>query len=190
MNYKNYIATTILKESYETIAKELFAEWNALYNNICSYEDRDIFIEDFCKHLYDAKLETISEYPNKIMTDYENGQKIGFFMGYFESTMTMHWKSIYHLKHQANYDKILWLQSLTLAMEYIPKHQSKIKQIYEYLSKQSQKSKNIFNRSNMSLKDLLHKQETKLDDKSSNNNMLYLMTVLLEKFDLKSAHYS
>jgi len=190
MNYTNYIATSSLKEHYESIAEELFSEWNALYENICAYQNRDEFIEDFCKHLYDAKLEAIAEYPNVTMADDINDQKLGFFMGYFESTLTIHWKSVYHLKHQKDYDKILWLQALTIATQHIQEYQEKVQQIYEYLCLQSQKDKDIFILSDISLKKLMHNHQTKIESDNVDNNMLYMMTILLEKFDLTSDRLS
>jgi hypothetical protein len=190
MNYTNYIETTSLKVHYVSMAKELFDEWSALYENICSYQDRDQFIEDFCKYLYDAKLEAIAEYPNITILDDANSQKLGFFMGYFESTLTIHWKSIYYLKHQKDYDKILWLQALTIVTQHIQEYQEKVQQVYKYLCVQSQKDKDIFTHSSISLKQLIHNHQSKIESSSVDSNMLYMMTILLEKFDLTSDRLS
>jgi hypothetical protein len=190
MNYKNYIETTSLKAHYEDMAKELFHEWNVLYENICSYQDRDKFIEDFCKHLYDAKMKAIAKYPNVTMVDDTNAQKLGFFMGYFESTLTIHWKSVYYLKHQKDYDKILWLQALTIATQHIQEYQETVQQVYKNLYIQSQKDKDIFIHSDISLKNLIYNHQSKIESSSVDNNMLYMMTILLEKFDLKSDRLS
>jgi len=190
MNYTNYIETTSLKEHYESIANELFDEWNALYENICSYQDRDRFLEDFCQHLYNAKLKAIARYPNKAMSDDINERRLGFFMGYFESTLTIHWKSVYYLKHQKDYDKILWLQALTIATQHIQEYQEKVQKIYKYLCTLSQKDRDIFTRSKISLKNLMDDYQDKIESSSIDDNMLYMMTILLEKFDLESDELS
>ncbi len=80
----------------------------------------------------------ISKYPD---ISSKTDKRFGYFLGYFSSTLTISWKEKYHLKYQEDYDKIVWIQSLNIALEHDEKLRDSVKLIYAALMKQPSNKK-------------------------------------------------
>ncbi len=183
MNYINYIENTTLKDIYKTLAFEAFQEWNSKVGGHCKIDDKYEFLEHFSKYLYKAKLAMINKYPDILS---KTDERFGYFLGYFSSTLTISWKEKYHLRYQKDYDKIVWIQSLNVMLKHDKKIRDLVKLIYTELMKQPINRVDIFNNDLTLNLSKIANVKFEIGDDDIEKNMLYLVTMILDKLDIEN----
>lgn len=66
--------------------------------------------EDVCNTLVEARAKAYEKYP--LEGEYGDEYRLGFTIGYIESTLDTHWKGKYYLPQQKVYRNISWLKAI------------------------------------------------------------------------------